>query len=194
MDYFKHYIALVDSRQSRPIKKEIGYEIHHIVPKCWGGEDEEYNLVKLTYREHFLAHYFLAKSFPSDRAVNYAFLCMLRDPHGYRNLKSGQYAVIKTVFAKFQQKHFKENNPMWQKKAQKLHSDRMKVNNPMTKEPWKNHTAKPVRLHYMDGTFEDFRYMKEISLKKGISYNTLKYITRKGTGSKKHGILKLEKR
>ena len=193
MDYFTHYVALVDSRKSRSLTKESGYEIHHIVPRCWDGEDEEYNLVKLTYREHFLAHYLLAKAFPEDRKLSYSFLCMIRDPHGNRNFTSSMYSSAKKHWAKFQSKNFKENNPMWKDSAKKMHSDRMKKDNPMTKEPWKNHTASPIRVHYVDGGTEEFTHMKQISELKGIPYDTLKYASRRGIGSPKWGIKRLEK-
>ena len=39
-----------------------GYsECHHIVPKALGGTNDENNLVFLTFREHFLAHWLLTK-------------------------------------------------------------------------------------------------------------------------------------
>lgn len=39
-----------------------GYsEKHHIKPKCLGGSNEKSNIVKLTYREHFLVHWLLTK-------------------------------------------------------------------------------------------------------------------------------------
>jgi len=31
-------------------------EIHHVQPRSWGGNDETSNLVKLTQREHLVAH------------------------------------------------------------------------------------------------------------------------------------------
>lgn len=63
----------------------------------------------------------------------------------------------------------------------------------MTKEPWKNHTAKPVKVYYTDGTEKEFLYMKEITLNTGIPYATLKYISRNQCGSPKWGIERIEK-
>jgi hypothetical protein len=75
----------------------------------------------------------------------------------------------------------------------KMHCNRMKENNPMTKEPWKNHTASPVRVHYENGTTRDFTYMKEITILTGVPYDTLKYASRLNKGSPKWGIERLEK-
>lgn len=79
------YHALIASRQKRP--EIVGYyEKHHIIPKAFGGSDEKSNLVKLTYREHFLAHWLLAranvgwKRFWMARA-----LCLMEASSQYRN-------------------------------------------------------------------------------------------------------------
>lgn len=57
MDYAKHYDLLI---QKRKLHVPAGYsENHHIVPVSWGGGDEPENLVRLTAREHRLAHLLL---------------------------------------------------------------------------------------------------------------------------------------
>jgi hypothetical protein len=214
MNYFNIYINLMDSRTFRDTKGEAGYEIHHIVPRCWDGEEEEYNLVKLTYREHYLAHYLLAKAYPEDRMIQYAFNAMMMHQKK-RNLKSHQYARAREAMSI----QMSKNNPMFNKASRekmaatrranfasgkwtvreissderKRLSNRMKEDNPMTREPWKNHTASPVRVHYVDGTTEDFTHMKQITELKGIPYGTLKYARQRNQGSPKWGIHKLEK-
>ena len=47
--------------ENRGLTHEKGYEIHHILPKALGGTNDSSNLVKLTYFEHVIAHYLLAK-------------------------------------------------------------------------------------------------------------------------------------
>ena len=37
------------------------FECHHIIPKSLGGSNDQSNLVNLTAREHFIAHFLLAK-------------------------------------------------------------------------------------------------------------------------------------
>lgn len=61
MNYRKHYDQLIINAiekhdQRAPLKH---HERHHIVPRCFGGTDEESNIVKLTPREHFIAHLLL---------------------------------------------------------------------------------------------------------------------------------------
>ncbi|MDB5594887.1 MAG: hypothetical protein JWM36_1848 [Hyphomicrobiales bacterium] len=58
--YQRWYDHLVARAQSR--KRLGGYsEVHHIEPRSLGGSDQPANLVSLTYREHFLAHWLLTK-------------------------------------------------------------------------------------------------------------------------------------
>lgn len=61
MNYKKIYNDLIDRCQSRDFVE--GYsEVHHIIPKSLGGHPtHQENLVVLTAREHFIAHFLLAK-------------------------------------------------------------------------------------------------------------------------------------
>ena len=54
MDYQKIYDNLIKKRLEIPPAGR--FERHHIVPKSLGGPDTKDNLVKLTYREHYIAH------------------------------------------------------------------------------------------------------------------------------------------
>lgn len=55
MNYLRIYNQLIEKAKER---NDINgyYEIHHIIPKSEGGTDSPDNLVKLTGREHFIAH------------------------------------------------------------------------------------------------------------------------------------------
>jgi hypothetical protein len=58
--YFR-YAKFIESRPIRNLKKENRFNIHHIFPKSMGGLDNKDNLIKLTNREHFVAHLILWK-------------------------------------------------------------------------------------------------------------------------------------
>ena len=59
MRYETIYNNLIEKRR---IEVPEGYsEEHHIKPKSLGGSDSKDNLVRLTAREHYLAHYLLMK-------------------------------------------------------------------------------------------------------------------------------------
>lgn len=55
---------------------EVYTEVHHIVPRCLKGTDENHNLIRLTLREHFLAHWLLWKAYPEYLPLASAFLQM----------------------------------------------------------------------------------------------------------------------
>ena len=76
MDYKKHYIRLIETRLNRtPINGEY-YEKHHIIPKCWGGSNKKENIIKLTGREHYVAHWLLYRMRPHSEKVSLAFWMM----------------------------------------------------------------------------------------------------------------------
>jgi hypothetical protein len=67
MDYLKSYNSLVVRGKNRQL---TGYtETHHIIPKCVGGTNDKYNLVKLTAREHFICHLLLCEIYPENRKM-----------------------------------------------------------------------------------------------------------------------------
>jgi hypothetical protein len=62
--YYNWYKKLTESRQVNGlIKSDIKYytEKHHIVPVSLGGSNDKSNLVLLSAREHYLAHWLLTK-------------------------------------------------------------------------------------------------------------------------------------
>jgi len=61
MNYKKIYDELMLRSKDRVIEDNIYTEKHHIIPKSLGGSNDNDNLVVLTAREHFLAHYLLTK-------------------------------------------------------------------------------------------------------------------------------------
>lgn len=139
MNYKTIYDDLIKSRSNQALLKEEYYESHHIIPKCLGGTDESKNLIKLTAREHFLAHHLLTKIYPKEHKLFYALLCMIRDPHSKRRYTSRVYGIAKKEYTKMQSIRQTENNMMWTEEARKKTSERMKGdNNPMRRFPEKN--------------------------------------------------------
>jgi hypothetical protein len=77
MNYKKIYNQIIDRAKNRTLD---GYgEKHHIVPKCMNGTNHPDNLVKLTAREHFLAHWLLHEMYPNNADLRYAFWSMCRN-------------------------------------------------------------------------------------------------------------------
>lgn len=79
MNYQKIYEDLINKAKT---KTYDGYvEVHHIIPRCVGGTDDIHNLVALSAREHFLAHWLLRKIHPDSSSLIYAFnmMCINRN-------------------------------------------------------------------------------------------------------------------
>lgn len=63
--YLNRYIKFITwCLNKRENIKFPNSEQHHIIPKSFDGQDIKENLIYLSYREHFIAHYILAKAFP----------------------------------------------------------------------------------------------------------------------------------
>ncbi len=87
----------------------IGYkEVHHILPKSLGGNNDKSNLVELTAREHFLVHLLLCK-FTVGQAkmkMSYAFhaMCSFKNARRYNKVNSRLVEKIRSNF-KFTKEH-----------------------------------------------------------------------------------------
>lgn len=82
--YTKWYNQLIISREDRILTEYC--ETHHIIPRSIGGTDAIDNLIKLTPREHFIAHLLLTKMypFPYNHKMFFAFSMMLVDANNTR--------------------------------------------------------------------------------------------------------------
>jgi hypothetical protein len=85
LDYIKVYFNLI--KKAKNEERNTYLELHHIVPRCIFGErllnedfisnvNDESNLVYLTAREHFVAHWLLHRAFPSNKKLGLAFWAM----------------------------------------------------------------------------------------------------------------------
>lgn len=104
MDYLKTYHALVNHARA---EKRSGYlELHHIVPRCVFGEglfdennlehvNSDENVVYLTAREHFIAHWLLRRAYPNNKKLGLAFWAMagMFSPDQQRNYIPSSRAI-----------------------------------------------------------------------------------------------------
>lgn len=89
MNYEKIYNQIIERAKNRVLN---GYkESHHIKPICMGGNNHPDNLVDLTAREHFLAHWLLHEIYPDNSKLRYSFWTMFRKSKGqYRYTPSSR--------------------------------------------------------------------------------------------------------
>lgn len=100
MNYEKIYKSLIDKRRNNKPKEYS--EKHHIVPRCLGGTDDSENLIYLTAREHYLAHYMLCKIYPTNRKLWHAFggMSWWKSKHQERYIPSRIYSKLKEEYSK----------------------------------------------------------------------------------------------
>jgi hypothetical protein len=110
MNYLKNYNLYIEYVKTLKRNKNDGvyYELHHILPKSLGGLNLKENLVLLTAREHYLAHYLLWKIY-KNKETAYAFHNMNTLNNKYKN--SRLYEKIRIEVSSIQSKFMKENNP-----------------------------------------------------------------------------------
>jgi|SRR5208337_57304 len=120
MNYEKNYYDYISYVKTLNRKKYMGvyYEEHHIIPTCVNGENKKSNIVLLTAREHFLAHYLLMKIYKDSEyfyKICYAFIVMKRNnSQQNRYMNSRLYESAKEDFAKEVSKNRKGSVP-WNK-------------------------------------------------------------------------------
>ena len=130
MDYLKHYNKLIETRKFLNRKKGDGiyYEKHHIIMLSMGGTNDDENLILLTAREHFLAHWLLWRIY-RNKSSAYAFSMMCNPgKSGNRKITSSiAYSEMKEAMSKMtslrgSKNHIGNKNSMFGKK----HSDNTK--------------------------------------------------------------------
>lgn len=94
--YRRWYLDLIEMARKRGTL--VDGEWHHALPLAFGGTKA--CIVRLTFREHFLAHWLLTKITTGQdrRRMNYAFALMGKNP-GYRRISGWQFERSKVAFA-----------------------------------------------------------------------------------------------
>jgi hypothetical protein len=96
LNYARIYESLIRKAIRTKLPLGIYSEVHHIIPRSLGGGDDKENLVALSYREHFLAHWLLTKMFSGKekRKMVFAFHAMSLQL-SQRRITSWQFEAIK---------------------------------------------------------------------------------------------------
>lgn len=105
--YTKWYYEIINKSANM-----IG-ENHHIIPKSIGGTNDKENLIKLSFREHFICHWLLIKMTKGTNKSKmcFAFFCMSRKSRYHdRKLTSWQYELCKK-YNKKEQNNLKTKTP-----------------------------------------------------------------------------------
>jgi len=92
--YYSRYQRFIDSLKSQAVD---GYtEVHHIVPVSMGGSNDKNNLIALTARQHYVAHWMLARALGGSAAR--AFF-MMSNFGRYGKVNSATYEIARKEYA-----------------------------------------------------------------------------------------------
>jgi hypothetical protein len=92
--YQKRYDKFIDSLREQEIS---GYtERHHILPKSLGGANAKTNIIKLTPRQHYIAHWMLWKI--HGGAMTRAFFLMSHEDRNHR-INSKTYSLAREKYS-----------------------------------------------------------------------------------------------
>jgi len=168
MNYTKLYNKLIQKAKNeqqlgkRVKHKDEYFESHHVIPRCLNGLDDLLNLVLLTAREHFLAHWILTKIYPTNHKLVYAFNCFCRTGCNHENhtrlfrpkSKLYKYAREKYIY-------LLKHNDKWKQKMGKTMEDLVWIKNNDTKECFRIHkcsTKEFLDIGYKLGRIINHRY------------------------------------
>lgn len=98
MNYKLIYEKLISKARIKNINSEY-YEKHHIIPKSLGGGNEITNIVKLTPREHFIAHLLLSKIYGGKMTYT-LFLMSTRNGYTNRTYENARLIFLKKLSCK----------------------------------------------------------------------------------------------
>lgn len=141
MNYERVYNALICRAQSRLVLPDEYCERHHILPRAKGGTDDAFNIITLTGREHFLAHWLLWK-WHNDQASAAAFWWMSQQSknHTRKRITSYQFSIARKAASESKRG---DRNPMYGLGDMHPNTRRVGVNNPNYGiVPWENSNVK----------------------------------------------------
>ena len=97
--YYTWYVQLIEFRKTYCPEGIV--EKHHIIPRSLGGSNNEINIVKLTPREHFVAHLCLAKIFKDKSNEKIKMFCAL---NRMKNSQSS-YSITSRMYDYIRKEH-----------------------------------------------------------------------------------------
>jgi len=186
MNYRKQYSLLILKYGNHTKPGDVYTERHHVVPKSMGGSDSKDNLVYLSARAHYIAHYLLWK-IHRNRVIALAFKRMCESPEKSQRPKlSGiRYQTARESLSKAMTGVPRpdlegNNNPM------KRPEVAMKIS--ATKRKWhkqnRGYAARAAAKSYLVVTPEGITHkvvnLKEFCANNSLNYSSLLYAAKTG--------------
>jgi hypothetical protein len=113
---YEKFIEYCHSIERGEIESGIYVEKHHIIPRHCGGTNEKINIIRLSRKNHILAHYYRWLAYDS-KPDKIAFLFMKGDPTGEAKRMSGALAQKTWTFEKRSKANKKAYKTMLERKS-----------------------------------------------------------------------------
>ena len=111
--YYRWYQRLCSGWSCTKDRAEDYIEKHHILPKAMGGKNNEGNIVKLSFRKHFLAHWLLTRCTQgSARLRMLAALNGMKRKGKCRVVSGWQFSVARLALGRFMKSRYQDESFM----------------------------------------------------------------------------------
>jgi hypothetical protein len=165
--YLKRYVKFISAVNN---VENVITECHHILPKSMGGIDDKSNLINLTPRQHYLAHWMLWKAYKSKEMTT-AFFAMSNQNNQYQHrdltLNSKTYEHLRLNFSMIISESSKE---LWQSKEYRskhrstnLTAKTKKLRSDKAKELWKDPEYREKLTDAKKKAWAEGRFMRDHS-------------------------------
>lgn len=113
MNYKKIYDQIIHRARNRKLNPNEYKESHHVTPKSMGGSNRKANIVDLTAREHFIAHWLL-KKIHKNKAMTYAFFAMTKMGNDtQKRYSSHSFKYAREAMSELMSERVGEAHPMY---------------------------------------------------------------------------------
>ena len=145
--YFDRYLKFIKTIKSRPVSENYT-ECHHILPRSLGGTDDEDNLIDLTARQHYVAHWLLWRAYNNEPMISaFWFMSHIETRTGVRRVNGRTYEILKADKSRRQEiigssvmtKNWKENRDLMVKSLMNSWTDVRKKSVTGNKNPAFDH-------------------------------------------------------
>lgn len=103
--YERWYNLLIENTKNKTVPEGEYGETHHVIPRSFGGTDDASNLVRMTAREHYVAHMLLWKMrFPGKLGskMSFAFGTFINK---FKHDKTHTYKITSRIYATFKKEY-----------------------------------------------------------------------------------------
>ena len=138
---------MIERRISNPLSDGEYGEVHHIIPKSEGGDNSQDNLIRLSARDHYVAHLLLAKIYDDQKMYSAVIYMQTGCKNRKFKFNSRLYETIRKEYSsKISGKnHWNYGKPSWNKGIPLSDEQKEKLRKALTGRHLKESTKEKLR-------------------------------------------------